>query len=228
MRTNILEITPAPLVPFQPDWVFWIFLGIFLLASWIQLFYGQRMRIIFRAPFTKRYLHQLERDGDLFNERISIALSLIYVLSLAMIIFQTLQLVFHQSSFTISPFKLYILLALAVAGFWAFKVFIMNLLAHIFKTDQTNNAYKLNIMLTISFLGLLLVPLLVFTVYLKSVWLLYIGLSLIGSFSLFRVIKGFLIGISLTRFSYFFLFVYLCTLEILPLLVAAKLIVDYL
>jgi len=228
MKTNILEIQPAPLVPFQPDWIFWIFLGIFLLASWIQLFYGQRMRMIFRAPFTKRHLHQLQRDGDLFNERVSIALSLIYVLSLAMIIYQTLQLVFHLSSSTIPAFQLYILLALAVAGFWAFKIFIMNLIAHIFRTDQTNNAYKLNILLTISFLGLLLIPVLVFAVYLKSVWVLYFGLSLVGGFSIFRVIKGFLIGISLTRFSYFFLFVYLCTLEILPLLVAAKLIVDYL
>jgi len=145
-----------------------------------------------------------------------------------MVIYQSLQLIFHQTSYSIPQFQLYVLLALAIAGFWAFKIFIMNLLNLIFKTDYTNNAYKLNILVTLSIIGFMLIPVLVFAVYLKSVWLLYIALGLIGSFSLFRLIKGFLIGISLTRFSYFFLFVYLCTLEILPLLVVAKLIVDYL
>jgi hypothetical protein len=198
------------------------------LVSWIQLFSGQRLKIILRASFTKRHLHQLERERDLFNERISIALSLIYVLSIAMVIYQVLQLIFHESSGKIPPFQLYVLIALAVTGFWAFKVFIMNLLALIFKTDNTNNAYKLNILVTISLLGILLLPIMLFAVYLKASWLLYLAIGLIGSFSFFRIIKGFLIGISLTRFSRFFLFVYLCTLEILPLLVAAKLIVDYL
>jgi len=228
MMVKVIDINPSPLVPFQPDWVFWVFLGIFLLVSWIQFFYGQRLRMILRASFTNRCLHQLEREGDLFNERISIALSLIYVLTFAMVIYQSLQLIFHQTSYSIPQFQLYVLLALAIAGFWAFKIFIMNLLNLIFKTDYTNNAYKLNILVTLSIIGFMLIPVLVFAVYLKSVWLLYIALGLIGSFSLFRLIKGFLIGISLTRFSYFFLFVYLCTLEILPLLVVAKLIVDYL
>ncbi|MBN1198758.1 MAG: DUF4271 domain-containing protein [Bacteroidales bacterium] len=227
MKSSFLDIHPAPLVPFQPDWIFWVLLGMFLLISWIQLFSPQRLHLILRAFFINRDLHQLEREGNLFNERIAIVLSLVYVFSFAMMIYQVLQLIFHQSS-SIPPFRLYLLLTLAVAGFWSFKVFIMNLLAHIFQTDVTNQAYKLNILITISFLGLLLIPILVIAIYLKSVWALYIGLGFIGSFSLFRLMKGFLIGISLTRFSYFFLFVYLCTLEILPLLVAAKLIIDYL
>lgn len=227
MKSNFLDIHPSPLVPFQPDWIFWVLLGMFLLITWIQILNPQRLRLIISALVSKRDLHQLEREGNLLNERISIALSLIYVFSSAMMIYQVLQLIFHQTS-SIPPFRLYLLLTLAVAGFWSFKVFIMNLLAHIFQTEGTNHAYKLNILITISFLGLLMIPILVVAIYLKSVWALYIGLGFIGSFSLFRLIKGFLIGISLMRFSYFFLFVYLCTLEILPLLVAAKLIMDYL
>ncbi|NQV02176.1 MAG: DUF4271 domain-containing protein [Bacteroidia bacterium] len=227
MPTNILTIQPAPLVPFQPDWVFWVFLGIFLILAWIQIFYAQRFRMILRAAFTTRRLYQLEREGNLFNERISIALSIIYILSFAMVIYQSLQLIFHQTTTSIPQFQLFILLALSVTGFWAFKIFIMNLLSLVFKTDHTNNEYKLNILVTIALLGILLIPVLVFAVYLKSVWLIYIALGLIVSFSLFRLGKSFLIGISLTRFSYFFLFVYLCTLEILPLLVVAKLILDY-
>lgn len=225
---KVLDIQPVPLVPFQPDWIFWVFFGIVTLIAMIQYGSGPRMQLIVGALFTRRHLHQLEREGDPFNERITVALSMIYVLSMAMVIYQSLNLIFHQTAISIPPFQLYLLIALAVAGFWAFKIFIMNLLSHVFKTDQTNNAYKLNILITVSFLGLLMVPVMVFAVYLKIVWLVYLAIGLIACFSLFRVVKGFLIGLSLARFSYFFLFVYLCTLEILPLLVAAKIIVDYL
>jgi len=224
---NILNIQPDPLIPFQPDWVFWVFLVMFLILAWTQLFNAQRFKIILRATFTARYLHQLEREGNLFNERISIALSSVYILSVAMVIYQALQLIFHQTSSTIPQFRLFLLIALAVTGLWAFKVLLMNTLSIIFKTDGTNNKYKLNILVTIAFLGVLLVPVLVFAVYLKSAWLIYLSIGLIVIFSVFRVIKGFFIGIRLTRFSYFFLFVYLCTLEILPLLVAVKIIQDY-
>jgi len=227
MPPEMLTIQPVPLAPFQPDWVFWVFLGMFLILAWTQIFYAHRFRMVVGATFSTRHLHQLGREGDLFNERISIALSLIYVSTVAMVIYQVIRLIFHQTSSTIPQFQLYMLIVLAVIGFWAFKVLIMNLLSLIFKTDHINNEYKLNILVTISILGLLLIPVLVFAVYLKSSWLVYLALGLIGIFSLFRVIKGFIIGISLTRFSYFFLFIYLCTLEILPLLVAAKLILDY-
>ncbi|MBE0646363.1 MAG: hypothetical protein IH596_01115, partial [Bacteroidales bacterium] len=90
MRTNLLDIHPSPLVLYQPDWIFYVLLGMFLLMAWIQLFYGPRLRMILHASFINRHLHQLEREGDLFNERISIALSILYVLSLSMVIYQAI------------------------------------------------------------------------------------------------------------------------------------------
>lgn len=227
MTGCLLDINPAPLVPFQPDWIFWVFLGIFTVIAWIQVFYGPRLRVILSALFSSRHLRQLEREGDLPNERISIALSLVYVFTISMFLYEVMILIFHQTSSSIPPFQLYILLALAVTGFWAFKLFMMNLLSVIFKTENTNKSYLVNIIVAISSLGLLILPFLIFSIYLKSEWLLYIILGLIGIFSVYRIVKGFIIGLSLTRFSYFFLFIYLCTLEILPLLIAAKLILAY-
>ena len=227
METYLLTIQPVPVIPFQPAWIFWIYLGMFIILAWIQVFYFHRFQLLIKANFSKRCLHQLIRDGDLFNERISIAMSILYVMSIAMVIFQVLKLLLHQSTFIIPDFQLFLLLCLAVVGFWAVKLLIMNFLTIIFKTEQTNNEYKLNILTTISFLGFLLLPILVFTVYLQLSWLIYTCLGIIIVASLFRLVKGFIIGISLTKFSYFFLFVYLCTLEILPLLVVAKLILMY-
>jgi len=227
MEPYLLTIQPVPFVPSQPGWIFWIYLGMFIILAWVRIFFSQRFQLLIEANFSTRSLHQLIREGNPFNERISIALCVIYVMSIAMVIFQVLKLLIHKSSFMIPDFQLFLLLCLTVIGFWALKLLIMNFLSSIFKTEEINNEYKLNILTTISFLGFLLLPILVFTVYLGSSWLIYICLGIIIFFSLFRLVKGFIIGISLTRFSYFFLFVYLCTLEILPLLVVAKLILKY-
>ena len=227
MVPYLITIQPIPLIPFQPEWIFWTYLGMFIILAWVQILFFQRFQVLIQANFSSRSLHQLIREGNLFNERISIALSVIYVMSIAMVIFQVLKLLFHQSDFIIPDFQFFMLLCLAVVGFWAVKLLIMNFLSIIFMTESTNNEYKLNILTTISFLGFLLLPMLVITVYLKSSWLIYTCLGIIILASLFRIVKGFIIGISLTKFSYFFLFVYLCTLEILPLLVAAKLIQKY-
>ncbi len=227
MEPYLLTIQPVPVIPFQPAWIFWVYLVMFLILAWVQVFFFKRFQLVIKANFNTRCLHQLIRDGDLFKERISIALSVLYVMSIAMVIFQVLKLLLHQSTFIIPDFQLFLLLCLAVVGFWALKLLMMNFLTIIFKTEQTNNEYKLNILTTISFLGFLLLPILVFAVYLRSSWLIYFCLGIIIVASLFRLVKGFIIGISLTKFSPFFLFVYLCTLEILPLLVVAKLILMY-
>jgi len=227
MIPYLLTIQPVPVIPFQPAWIFWIYFGMFIILAWVQLLFFQRFKLLIQANFSTRSLHQLIREGNLFNEWISIALSVIYVMSIAMVVSQVLKLLIHPFNFMIPDFQLFMLLCLAVVGFWALKLLIMNFLSIIFMTERTNNEYKLNILTTISFLGFLLLPILVFTVYLKSSWLIYVCLGIIILASLFRLIKGFIIGISLAKFSYFFLFVYLCTLEILPLLIAAKLIQKY-
>ena len=72
-------------------------------------------------------------------------------------------------------------------------------------------------------IGMVLLPLLVLVVYLKSVVLLKISLVITVLLILLALIRGALIGFSLSKFSYLFLFVYLCSLEILPLIVLMKL-----
>jgi len=68
---------------------------------------------------------------------------------------------------------------------------------------------------------------LILGIYLNSNTLLFICLIFIALLFIIRFFKGMFIGVSLTRFSYLFLFVYLCALELLPLVVIVKLIMLY-
>jgi len=220
-------INPVPFIQGQPDWIFWVFLTMAILIAWIQVTDYPRFRQLMRAMFSRREMHLMVREGFALNNRIFFPLGFLYVGSIAMIVLYFINDGASGGPAQISAFHTYLIVGLAIIGFWAIKIFIMHFLSYIFRTDDTNNVYILNILVSISFLGIVLFPLLIIGVYLKSEWVLFTCLIIIGLISLFRIWKGFLIGITMTRFPQFFLFVYLCSLELLPILILAKLILSY-
>jgi hypothetical protein len=222
------DIHPHPFVKFQPDWILGLLLLCFILLAWVQVFYRWRFRQILVAPFSRRFLSQLVRDGDLFSERISLAAGFIYFICVALFFYQLSELVFHKEPQKyIQGLELFALICIFLLGFWIFKVTLIWFLSFIFRTGQTSREYLLNILIINISTGILLLPFLVFDVYLKCAAFLWICLIIFILLFVFRLIRGFLIGISITKFSYVFLFVYLCTLEILPLIVLLKVVLKY-
>jgi len=106
--------------------------------------------------------------------------------------------------------------------FWLIKISFIWFLGVVFRTIPTTQDYLQNILAFSFITGIFLLPLLILTTFLHSNIIAYITLISIGLLYFFRVMRGFFIGISLKKFSYLFLFVYLCSLEILPLLVILK------
>ena len=108
----------------------------------------------------------------------------------------------------------------------AVKVALVQLLGMVFKTRETTYNYLLNMLIFALLSAPVMMVVLVFILYLKLPVLLYICLVIFILLFIFRFVRGFFIGIALTKFSYLFLFVYLCSLEILPLLVIAKILLN--
>jgi hypothetical protein len=217
-------IRPVPFTRFSQDWIFAIFLICFILLAWIQVGYGKRFRQILQAPLSKRFHNQMLRDGNLFKERISVALGIIYFLTAALMIYEVLLQFPDPSVLSVDGISLYLLILASLFVFWLLKISTIRILETIFKTYHASGDYLLNVLLINSIAGLLLLPVLLMAVYMKSVFFLDICLILFSILFVFRLVRGFVIGLSYSKFSYLLLFVYLCTLEILPLIVLAKLV----
>jgi hypothetical protein len=56
---------------------------------------------------------------------------------------------------------------------------------------------------------------------------LYIAICIVFLLFIYRFFRGLSIGTGNTKFSLFHLFLYLCTLEILPYMIVAKLVLKY-
>jgi hypothetical protein len=225
---KVREIRPVTFIKYQPDWILGILLFSFILLAWIQVFYRKRLRLILMAPYSRRFLSQLVRDGDLFSERITLAAGFIYITTTALLLYQLYQLAPVSEGIKIPDgFLLFALISISLLCFWTIKISLIRLLSVIFRTRQTTREYILNILIFNIITGILMLPVLVLGIYLKSVIFLWICIIIFFFYFTFRFARGFLIGISITKFSYLFLFVYLCSLEILPLVVLVKLVLRY-
>ena len=226
-RLQVKDHLPVAHRQEQPDWVFIVLAAGFILVAWTVFFYFKRFRTFVSAAFSKRYLSQLTREGNILRERIAVSLTLVYLLAMAMTIYQWNELYFGWDIPRLEGFRLFLLVMLLLVLFWTMKFFAMNFLSIVFRTHQNNYEYMLNILLFSVIAGLVSLPLLVFAVYLRSTEILVIILVISVLLFLFRFYKGMMIGAALTRFSYLFLFVYLCALELLPLVVILKLTLIY-
>ncbi len=208
----------------ESDWMLAILVVCFILLAWVRVFYPKRVQQIFRAPFSKRFINQLTRDGNLFGERFTIAMGIIYILTQSLFLYLINDRVFALSYRGLPGISIYLLIAVLTVGFMSVKVTLVMFLGTIFKTRETTGNYLLNILIFSLLSGPVLLAFLVFIIYLQSPIPIYFCTAVLVLLMTFRFLRGFFIGMALGKFSYLFLFVYLCSLEILPLVVLIKIL----
>lgn len=212
---------------YPPDWMLGIILFGFVLLAWTQLFYNKRVKQIILSPFSKRFHSQLVREGNLFKERVSLSLLTVYLVSGGLLLFR-IDVVAPGTIFSeFEGITRYLIFLALITGYWTVKIFLVWFLGFVFKTRETTNQYLLNILVFCLITGPVFLVFLVFILYTGSIILIKACLVVAALFFFFRIIRGFMIGSRLRKFSYLFLFVYLCSLEILPLFFLIKIVLIY-
>ncbi len=209
----------------NPGWVSPLLIMIFLLFTISKYSYFRNIQQIFKAFFNKRLFNQLSRDGGLFSERVSLILFSSYLLGLSLFIFKISNffLNFPDSFFVSLVIFLKILAGILI--FYLLKMGIFKLSGFIFKSSKETSDYVLNMYVFGQITGVVMLPILVFITYLCNEAIIYTGLILFSLMYLYRLFRGFSIAISNVKVSTYYLFLYLCTLEILPFFLLAKVVI---
>lgn len=226
-QLHVRETGPVMRPQEHPDWMFGVLVTGFIILSWTLVFFNKRFFTVLSATFSKRHLSQLAREGNLLRERITVSLSALYIISMALLVYQIAVNWFGYHHTVLTGFRLFLIISLLLVLIWALKLFAMNLLGVVFRTLQSNLEYQVNIFLFSALTGLLLLPVLTCSIYLRSDLLLSVCVVITAALFAARFVKGLVIGLHLRRFSYLYLFVYLCALELLPLLLILKLALIY-
>ncbi len=223
MTAHEIQIDSRP-VHDHPFWVSGILIFSFILLAWGRLFFRRRLDMIFRAVFAKNYANQLIREGNLFNERIGLVLFMVYLAAISLFVYLSIPIV-SEVDILLPEGLLYLSILGFFLGFWLMKVILSKILSLLFNTGENSRELLANMYLFNLFAGIVLLPLVACMAFAQANIFFYISLLVIAFIYTYRLLREATIGFTVINFSVFHLFLYLCTLEILPLIVLAKILI---
>jgi hypothetical protein len=196
----------------------------YLLFVWLYAINRKRLNQVIKAFYVNRYANQLAREEVSIGNRVTIFLSTLFVLTFALFVSQ----VANYYGFFIgdNQFILFIKVALIIIAAYGLKMLSVRIFGFIFQTQKEANDYAMTVFLFCNTLGLFMLPVVVCLAFVKqapSELFIYCGYIIFGSFLCIRLLRGLIIGLNSIRISKFYLFLYLCTLEILPFVIMVKL-----
>ncbi len=208
------------------DWIFFTLL--FCLLSIVIINFTNRKRVaaLVKSFMVPHFTNQLIREGSIQKEFFTYPMLLIYFISIGLLAFHFL---IHFLKFEPSLLNGAKILGIVSVFYMAIYLFSV-ILGFVFKTKKETFEYNTNTFIFSIVTGMFLVPM-VFLIYyfnasLSSVFL-YITLIIMMLISVYCSFRGFLIGLNSERYHLYYLFLYLCTVEVLPLLISVKLLMMY-
>ncbi len=202
----------------SPDWMLGVFLAALVVIAWIRIFYNKYLARAFAGLFVYQQGNKLYRENNLLYQRFSLGMNFLFYITGGLFLY----FVNDYFSFDLpwlKGFTGFLILFTALPVLFFLRSLVCGLVGAISLTRDFFNEYVHTIFLINKVLGLVLLPVVIGLPYLPEIltpYLIYGGLGLLGLSYLLRIYKGLQI-IILKGFSIFWMILYLCALEILPI-----------
>lgn len=199
-----------------------LFLVLVLYVS-IKVYDPKKIYKIFASVFSLQASKQLFREDYKLNKRVSVFLSISFVLVISFLIHITNRY-FGLMLNGVAPLKQYGFFLTVVCLVYTAKFLASYLLSFIVSYSELDKEYSFNIFVFSQTLGVILFPMIILVQFSKypAEWFLYPALIICGGFYVLRLFRGFVISVLEQNVGILYIFLYLCALEILPLLVLVK------
>ena len=202
----------------HPTW-FFIYLMILLgFFAWIRLYYGNTLTQTIQAATNFQFATRMFNDNSLLQRQLDNILYGLYFFTVSFLVF-FLEIKFGQAPYGLNGGLLYLFNLALLTGLFFGRIVLMNLVGFLFDRLKIFQEYLYNTFIFNKLMGMMILPLLFFTVYTKGVlhevifWLTVGSVALVLSMRLFR---GFVFSFK-KDVSIIYMFLYLCALEIVPL-----------
>ena len=189
-----------------------------LLIALLKAFYQKFTKQLFLSVFAQRYANQYLKEENVFTERVTFLVTTIMLINISLLLAKTI------CGINLSLLD-FLNVFIFTAIFFFSKAIIIRLLGHVF---MLKSLAKLGVYFSFLFdrvMGITLFPIVVFMFFSpinSSPILVTFSVVIIVLFLGVKIFWLWKIGIGGFGLSRYYLFLYLCTLEILPLLVFTK------
>jgi len=212
----VIDLISTPHTTLHNEWIFITCLFLLAAITYLRVHFGRGFWLINKAAFTQRYANQFLRETNNLNASF-------YLLPIFVIV---LSLYFAHPCWTQTRWSILIILeyTFLISFFLIMKYLLIRWVGHIFQ-----QLYLFEEVIFLSFLfekvaGLLMFPFLILSIYASfdSATCLRFGFTILFLFLILKWIRMLYFGFFKRCFSKTHLFVYLCMIEIIPLIVVIK------
>jgi len=175
------------------------------------------------SPFKYQAVNRLYQLRNAYFEKISSLLNYLFIIT-ASLFFVAVLRYFNLKPDYISEFQLFAFCVMFILLFYAFKLIANQLVSWLFNKRNAMKEYNYNIFLSFKILGLLMIPITMAIIYLPEkykAYALYAGIFIIIIQYVVLIIRALRI-ILIKEFLLFYTLLYLCTVEILPVVLIIK------
>lgn len=219
-----VDIIPALIINDQYHLIGIVLLILMLLISAIWYFVPDLLRNNFSSLTTNPFKRTWESSGNTSGLIINTLLYLNFLVVVPLLIFMVINSIFPDYLVLKIEWKSIYIIVLILTVFILFRYLYIKLSGFLFQTyDMSVQQNRLYNGLDKG-LGLLSLPLLLFSLYSDSNFFLFVSMLVFVLFITARWVFTLVIGIRISKFSWFHIILYLCTLEIIPIILLLKML----
>jgi hypothetical protein len=217
-----VKIEPLTRTVVQYDWLTLFIIVCLGILAWVRYSYPRRLRQLFKSVYGRHHVNQLLREGNLTSERVTFGLGIVFIAGLSVAVFNlTGTRIAGLLGIRALPL-VFLLITAAITILWFLKLATIKAIGILFRAKSLSDEYLVSALIYSLAAGLVLFPLITAWHFMDYKPLLYSIIGLLILVYCMRLIRSIsVIGGSQT-FSVVFIILYLCTLEILPLLAVYK------
>ena len=213
----------------RDPWVIAVIIGLLIYTAFLNLFLSKDIKNVIQSFYNKNALTKVEKEGGLVNSWAFIGLFLLFSLTLGLVLYQlTIYYNVNYSiyvNYGINGFQLFIWLSLVISLLFAFKFIVLKFIGFVFDAGRLVSEYIAILNLTYFNIAFVLLSVAICFSLLDNdaiPWLLRFTCGSIVVIFAWQYLRSSVNIISNFRFHKFYLFIYLCALEICPILILIK------
>jgi len=206
----------------RSGWILLVIMILFTAIGLVRIFFYNNFYNIVNGFYNDRVLAQINKEDSLFTSWPYIFLYTIFTLSLGLFITIYRSYIMHLGPVEFTDF---LKISVGLALLFLLKIIFVRIIGVLFDIEKLVREYIVFLYLFYFNSVLILMPLLLFIAFIPAMYfkfLLIFFLVVIAILFLYRFLKTISILIGSLRFSIFYLILYLCTLEIAPILILVK------
>ena len=151
------------------DWILGVLLVSIILFTFTKLFFNKYLGQTLKSLYNYNDAQKLFKDQNSFSKRISILISVIFIINSALLFSYILEF-FNIDLLKGYGFLTHVLLSAIILSVYFFKSIILNILGFVFKAPKAFSEYIYQIFLYNRGIGILLLPIIIFIPFVENLY----------------------------------------------------------